>query len=203
MAGFDAFISYSRTDAAAVRSVAEALRARGLSPFLDTWHLAPGKSWPELLEQNLVNCKSVVAMVGPRGLGGWQKREIYKALDRQVGEDMPVIPVLLPGTEDPALGFLALNTWVDLRGGLDDDAALDILAKAVRGEPPGPIVRDARAEICPYRGLEPFREEDAPFFFGRDSFTELLLDKIAEHDLIVDPRDAHHPSVAVPRGTIA
>ncbi|MGD2178569.1 MAG: BTAD domain-containing putative transcriptional regulator, partial [Anaerolineae bacterium] len=28
---------------------------------------------------------------------------------------------------------------------------------------------------CPYRGLAPFREEDAPFFFGREGFADSLL----------------------------
>ena len=32
-----------------------------------------------------------------------------------------------------------------------------------------------RAEICPYRGLRPFREEDAGFFCGREAFTEKLV----------------------------
>ena len=31
---------------------------------------------------------------------------------------------------------------------------------------------------CPYRGLLAFREEDAPFFFGRESFTERLADAV-------------------------
>ena len=48
-----------------------------------------------------------------------------------------------------------------------------ILVKAARGEPPGPdLLRDfdsVRASICPYRGLLHFREEDAPFFFGREA----------------------------------
>jgi len=186
-ASFDAFLSYSRADQDAVETTARALRDRDLNPFLDRWHLAPGRSWPELLEQTLANCGSVVVFVGPQGLGPWQKREIYRALDRQAAEaSIPVIPVLLPGTEDPALGFLGLNTWVDLRRDLSDAAMLDILARAIRGEPPGAPdeVADPRAEICPYRGLEPFREEDAAFFFGRDSFTERLIGKVAERNLI-------------------
>ena len=41
---------------------------------------------------------------------------------------------------------------------------------AVHGAPsPGDAVREA---ICPYRGLDAFREEDAAFFFGRGSASE-------------------------------
>ena len=55
---------------------------------------------------------------------------------------------------------------------------LAVLAAAIRGEPPGPLARQrseaVRAVVCPYRGLQPFREEDEPFFFGRTAFAETL-----------------------------
>ena len=41
--------------------------------------------------------------------------------------------------------------------------------------------RRAAAEVCPYCGLEVFREEDAPFFFGREAFTEKLRAAVAAH----------------------
>ncbi len=54
-------------------------------------------------------------------------------------------------------------------------AQLDALAAAVRGES---VDRDGRPEpratICPYRGLFAFREEDATFFFGRETYTAQL-----------------------------
>ncbi|HIK57204.1 MAG TPA: PD40 domain-containing protein [Synechococcales cyanobacterium M55_K2018_004] len=36
----------------------------------------------------------------------------------------------------------------------------------------------SKSDICPYRGLEPFEEEHAEFFFGRDDVTAQLLDKL-------------------------
>ena len=67
-------------------------------------------------------------------------------------------------------GFLLQNTYADLRGKLDDPETLNAIERAVRGTaaagelapPPG------TAAICPYRGLNAFREEDAALFFGRD-----------------------------------
>jgi hypothetical protein len=117
--------------------------------------------------------------LGAEGLGPWQQRERDLALDRQGREPgFPVIPVLLT-RNDPVLGFLKLNTWVDLSSNVADQAALDILFAAIRREPPGPAGRQqlaaVRAEICPYRGLRPFREEDAAFFCGREAFTEKLV----------------------------
>jgi hypothetical protein len=59
------------------------------------------------------------------------------------------------------------------------DRGIAMLGKAARGESPGPDVQrdldSVRASICPYRGLLHFREEDAPFFFGR----EAAIDKLA------------------------
>src|SRR4051795_3804141 len=184
-AAFDVFLSYSRADQALVERVAQALHARGLRVFLDRWYLAPGRSWPEALEDALARCRAVAVLLGPDGLGPWQQREQYKALDRQAREPaFPVIPVVLPGTTDPALGFLGLNTWVDLRPDLE--RGLELLARAVRGEPAGPAEqgRDPRAEVCPYRGLQPFREEDAAFFCGREAFTATLLERVASESLI-------------------
>ena len=111
------------------------------------------------------------------------------ALDRQAraqgeGKSFPVIPVLLPGA-DPRASFLFLNTWVDLRGGIDDKEAIDRLVKAVRD--PSEAAESEKPEypdICPYRGLEPFRRQDEPFFFGREEFSDQLLAKVLTHRLV-------------------
>src|SRR5205823_5048674 len=96
------------------------------------------------------------------------------------------IPVLLPNAGPPP-GFLALNSWIDLRRGLDEDK-LHALARAAFGERPErdfeEQLRASRASVCPYRGLEPFQEEDEPFFFGRDSFKAALI-KTLNHANIV------------------
>lgn len=179
MAGtFDVFFSYSTRDHAAVERVARALTDGGLRVFLDRWYLTPGRPWPQALERTLDACNAVAVFIGAEGLGHWQQRERDLALDRQARNPaFPVIPVLLTIT-DPGLGFLRLNTWVDLTRGDDDADALAILAAAVRGEPPGPQGLQqstaARADVCPYRGLRPFREEDEAFFFGRAGFSDTL-----------------------------
>ena len=188
MISFDVFVSYSRADQDAVEQIGRALRARGLTVFVDRWYLVAGQSWPEALERHLRDCRAVAVCIGASGIGAWQQREHYKALDRQVHEPgFPVVPVLLPGADDPALGFLGLNTWVDLRHGLEDGTMIDILARAVRGMSPGDeeaSIPDPRGAICPYRGLLPFREEDAPFFIGREAFTAALIEKVRSRRLV-------------------
>ena len=66
---------------------------------------------------------------------------------------------------------------------------LDRLLAAVRSGPaPGDTPREA---ICPYRGLDAFREEDAAFFFGRGEASEpessigQLLRKVREQSFVI------------------
>jgi DNA-binding SARP family transcriptional activator len=49
----------------------------------------------------------------------------------------------------------------------------------------------------PYRGLFSFREEDAPFFFGRESFTDLLMETVREQSMlaVVGPSGSGKSSV--------
>jgi hypothetical protein len=188
MPAFDVFLSYSHADRDAVERLGRALRDRGLTVFIDRWYLVAGQSWPETLEKHLSDCRAVAVCIGASGMGAWQQREHYKALDRQAHQPgFPVIPVLLPGAVDPALGFLGLNTWVDLRQGPEDGVTIEILARAARGLPPGDqaaLAAGPRGAICPYRGLLPFREEDAAFFIGREAFTTTLIEKVRSSNLV-------------------
>jgi hypothetical protein len=159
-------------DHSLVEDIARKLRDKGLEPFLDRWHLAPGRRWRLKLEETLSSCKAVAIFVGPGEMGSWQQREVDVALDFQSrNPKLPVIPVLLPGCEPP-LGFLRQLTWVDLRSQALD-RGIAILVKAASGEASGSEFQEhfdsVRASICPYRGLLHFREEDAPFFFGREA----------------------------------
>jgi formylglycine-generating enzyme required for sulfatase activity len=184
---FDCFLSYNTLDHRAVERLARALKDRDLTVFLDRWELVPGRSWPDALEGHIRRCRSAAVLLGPSGMGPWQQREHYLALDRQARDPaFGVIPVILPNA-DPARGFLSLNTWVDLRGGVEDAESIDVLAAAIRGQPPAALLernRRALAEVCPYRGLEVFREEDAPLFFGREAFTEDLRKAVADQSLV-------------------
>ena len=170
---FDAFLSYNSQDHPHILAIRRRLHDRGVATFFDREGLNPGLPWQVELEASIKQSRAVAVFLGPNGLGVWQKREMAFALDRQAqgeksGVRIPVIPVLLPGfrfdnpsQEPPSL--LMLNTSVDLRAGPDNAAAIEALARAMRGEtPPSPEVPAA----CPYRGLRPFREDDALLFFG-------------------------------------
>jgi WD40 repeat protein len=184
---YDVFLSYNSADHGVVEAVARKLRDAGIEPFLDRWYLAPGARWRPKLEQTLSACKAVAIFVGLGEMGSWQQREVDVALDLQSrSPNLPVIPVLLPGCEPP-LGFLRQLTWVDLQNQALDRGII-ILAKAVRGEAPGPDLQKhldiVRASICPYRGLLHFREEDAPFFFGREAAIDKLIDVVRRQPFV-------------------
>lgn len=189
---FDIFLSYHWRDHAQVEALAHRLREQKLTVFLDRWYLTPGQSWPKALETTLASCRAVAVCIGQGEMGPWQQREQYLALERQVaaerhGQTFPVIPVLLPGAEPP-LGFLSQQTWVDFRGRVDDQVLLHTLVSAIHGKPPGPdaqkTIRETLSTICPYRGLLYFREEDAPFFFGREAAIRQLTSAVQQHNLV-------------------
>jgi WD40 repeat protein/DNA-binding SARP family transcriptional activator len=64
--------------------------------------------------------------------------------------------------------------------------------RLLKGElPVGPSAVEAILERelrtvgeCPYRGLTPFREADAPFFFGRESFTRRLTEAVRTRPMV-------------------
>jgi KaiC/GvpD/RAD55 family RecA-like ATPase len=96
-----------------------------------------------------------------------------------------VIPVLMPGCDSPPTGFLQLLTWVEFSkeaNVLQQTGPLEALRAAFRGE--RIEASAARASICPYRGLEPFREEDAAFFCGRDDAIGELVARVREHSFV-------------------
>jgi hypothetical protein len=66
---YDVFQSYSWQDRTAVESIAQALRQRGIDPFLDRWYLAPGQPRITALQGALDRCKAVVVLIGPQGMG--------------------------------------------------------------------------------------------------------------------------------------
>lgn len=184
----DVFLSYRSRDHARVRALADALaKHAGLRVFLDRWYLVAGEPWLGALERALTSCRAAAICIGPGELGPWQQREMCLALDRQAHDpSFRVIPVLLPGA-DPVLGFLSTNMWIDLRDGAGEEDFVALLAAALRGTMPPEVLATfprAKTSVCPYRGLLYFREEDAPFFLGRESIIDELERTLARAALV-------------------
>jgi hypothetical protein len=186
---YDVFLSYSRADSAAAEALRARLKEAGLSTFLDRFGLPAGQPWQPWLEQQLASCRALIVLVGAKGFGEWQHREIELGLDRQASaaktaQAFPVIPVLLPGLASDAVpvgSFLGLNTWVDLRTGLDETESLQrLVAGAQCRAIDAAAAEKLLAGLTPYRGLLPFREQDAGLFFGRQRFVDELVEKVGQ-----------------------
>lgn len=114
---FDVFLCHNSSDKPAVKSIAQALKARGLLPWLDQWELPPGQPWQPLLEKQIANIGAAAVFVGSAGVGPWQEQELYGFLREFVSRRAPVIPILLPDAPaTPELPiFLKAMTYVDFR----------------------------------------------------------------------------------------
>jgi tetratricopeptide (TPR) repeat protein len=191
---YDVFVSYSRADARQAADIDSVLRQNGLQTFFDRHNLAPGLPWVRDVEEAIGAAKAVVVLLGPSGLGNTQQYERELAFVRQTGDPgFPVVPVLLPQTTvDPPFNFLRVATWVDFSRVVRISDAPDQLQRLLAAVLGGRAVGDARRDgICPYRGLDAFREEDSAFFFGRGNPDEPaspvgeLVRKAREHPFVM------------------
>lgn len=83
------------------------LRGQAVRTFFDRSELAAGLPWITALEQAIGQAGAVAILIGAHGIGNTQQYERELALVRQSHDRaIPVIPVLLPGCENPPTGFL-------------------------------------------------------------------------------------------------
>jgi WD40 repeat protein len=106
------------------------------------------------------------------------------ALDERVSrKTIRVVPALLPGAVRPEQEsklprFLRRLTWVNFSAEWREPEVLHRLVCGIKGIMPGRHVTETQTDICPFRGLEVFREQDHCFFFGREAVVQRLLDKL-------------------------
>jgi len=147
--------------------------------FVDQTNFRHGHLWQPSLFDAIAKAQAFLILVSCRA-GDWQKYEYYEALDRKVKDDAFVLlPVIIADrAKGPAANLpgLAQLHWIEST----EPTAPDPLAKLVAAlqarevaKPPEPW----RA-INPYRGLVALEEQDADFFFGRESETGEIIDKI-------------------------
>jgi WD40 repeat protein len=184
---YDVFLGHLSSDKIAVDVLARRLREEGLNPLLDTWHLGPGAPWQTAVGEALDKSRTCAVFLGLEGSGPWENAAMRSALETRVRDpNFRVIPVLLPGAIYPEHArlprFLSHLTWVDFRAGLNDIGALHRLVSDIRGVSPYPPAPPSQEAVCPYRGLEPFYERHAEFFFGREALTQRLVETLRPPD---------------------
>lgn len=137
---FDVFLAHNSQDKPLVRAISSKLKMRGVKPWLDEEQIPPGRSFLEVIQQEVLNVNSAAVFLGVAGLGKWQEWELRLFIRQCVEADIPVIPVLLPGVDKipEHLSFLQQLNWVNFTSA-EDIKALDNLTWGITGRKPDPI----------------------------------------------------------------
>ncbi len=134
---FDVFLAYHEQDQHPVRAIAEALKIRGIYPWLAEEQIQPGRWFMQVIEAAIPKVRSAAIILGPHGLGGWQALEVRSFVRRCVESRIGVIPVLLPGVEDLQQELLFLKELRSIKlATLEDEEALDQLEWGITGKQP-------------------------------------------------------------------
>jgi TIR domain/NACHT domain len=102
---FDAFLSHSSSDIAAVRECAHRLRARGVRVWLDEEQIQAGDSIPDRIDDGLTQSRVVLFFVSRQAVASdWVKLELHSArFDDPLNRTRRFIPVRLDGLDDAEL----------------------------------------------------------------------------------------------------
>ena len=185
-AGYDAFLSYSRSDEESALRIARHLADRGLKIWLDLWELKGGEPLMAAIERALDQSRAFVVLIGPAEAGLWRKTEERLIFERSLRarDDFRLIPVLLPGTTFESIPeVLRSRLPIDFRASLDDFRALKALVAAILGEVAVPRPSAVESDR-PYKGLATYQEEDAAFFFGRAEETDAVVRLLFEQNFV-------------------
>ena len=87
------FLSHNSAKQPVVEEIARRLRAEGIEPWLDSWHLVPGEKWQPALENALTEARASAIFVGPSGIGPWQDEEMRVAMTELGDPASRVVPV--------------------------------------------------------------------------------------------------------------
>lgn len=134
MAQYDVFVSYSSKDSKWAEHFASELKALGVRVWFDKWELKAGHTWLDGLATAIKESASVAVLIGKEGLGRWEEAELREALNKQVTEKSPVIPVILPDVVKLALPpFLQQCHCIDYRDGQGYLERMEKLFLAITG----------------------------------------------------------------------
>ena len=116
--------------------------------------------WVPKLADEIAAAEAFLLLIGPRGIGPWQKVEYFTAFDRHVNEKaFALVPVIAAGAQAPGLSFLRSLNWVEAPI-VTDDMALHQMLAALKGETAATTTPLWKL-VQPYRGLEAMTEANA------------------------------------------
>jgi hypothetical protein len=131
----DVFLAHNSSYKPKVKIIADALRKRGLRPWIDDEQIPPGRWFAEVIENAVLRVRAAAIFVGRRGLGPWQRIELHAFVSHCIDREIPVIPVLLPGLArlPKELVFLRQLSSVRFIRRIDEQEPLDLLEWGIRG----------------------------------------------------------------------
>ena len=182
---YDAFLSLNSADLDAVKIITKWLKNEAdLKVWFYPDEVPPGTDIQDAMQIALNESKACVVFIGPSGIGPWQDQEMKVALAKRVRDkSFRVVPIVLPRGQRPLQesdlpDFLRNLVW-DAWRELNDAKALYRLHWGILGKQPEQQAEiEIHQNINPFRGLEFFREIDAPYFFGRNAVIDLLFERL-------------------------
>jgi len=96
---YDVFLCYNAQDKPAIRKIDEALRSRGITPFLDERDMQPFVPFLDQIEDVVLKVNCVTVFVGPSGVGPWQDLEIKAILGERARRKIRtgLVPIRITG----------------------------------------------------------------------------------------------------------
>ena len=146
----EVFISHTPTSTPVAKKLAAALRARGVSPWVDGEHVPTGTEWRGTVRKALDASRAVVFLIDPRREPGSRVRDEWsEALEASWAEPSKrLIPLLIGDAKAPAF----LKDRYALRIG-DTSSELERAAQDV--------VEALQDETRPLGAIDPIAQEEA------------------------------------------
>lgn len=201
-----AFISYtwdSEEHKDRVRNFSDLLREYGIDCIIDQYEISPPEGWTHWAI-NQVQESDYVLVVYTESFKNLSNKNNVSVANRdfiwqadlvnnilyQMGrnEGGKFIPVVF-NEKDKEFISLQLTQFTSYNlNEAENPKGFESLYRHILKESNKPSVKlktkKAYNKVCPYRGLAPFREEDAQHFFGRERFTEKLIEEVYDKSLV-------------------
>lgn len=214
MSTIEVFFSYSHKDEILREELEKQLSLLKWQGLITGWYdrrIAAGQEWAEEIDAHLNTAQVVLLLVSPDFMASkyCYDIEVKRAIARHETGEAVVIPIIFRPVDWHTAPFGKLQalpkdgkpvtSWIN-----PDEAFLDI-ARGIRNviedlnKPSSVTFKDTNGKIasqdilnpqnhyvdqCPYRGLFAFREEDEPYFFGREICTQQLVELVHRKPLV-------------------
>jgi hypothetical protein len=114
---YDAFISYNSKDSEIAERIASDLKSVDLNIWFDKWYMPIGDLWLDALQEAISDSSVGIILIGPSGLGKWEKAEVRNFLSNHIEKGRSLIPVILSNVDGtpPLPPFVNQFQTIDLR----------------------------------------------------------------------------------------